>query len=593
MVEELYGPRTAFGRTIHAMKYRTPEETFDDYCVRYARITADDPEHFRRLLRALRDQVFLPAGRQQLSVGRPHQTTAFNCFVGSRIPDDTAGIFEEVKRGALTMRAGGGVGWDFSTIRPSGEPIRGLGYGAIASGPVSFMNVWNEMCGTIMSAGERRGAMMGILRIDHPDVLAFINAKRNLGRLTNFNISVTVTDEFMAALACDGTYKLRFGDLTFGDVRAADVWATIMESNWDFAEPGVIFIDRVNEMNPLYYCETIAASNPCSEQMLPNNGCCLLASINVVKLLTPIHSGTSLGLAATGGKVQRRYEIDQGMLRSVVSDMVRACDNVIDRTVYPLPEQREEERQKRRMGLGVTGMANALEVMGLPYGSTEYLAQQDEILHLVNEAAYLASSELAARKGSFPLFDQERYCSGQFFGKLSEEVRESVQRKGLRNGLLTSIAPTGTISLAADNVSSGIEPVFAHRGKRLIYTPEGQREFDVIDYAVGTYGVEGRTADQVTAEEHIDVLCRAQQYVDNAISKTCNVNGQVGGAGPGVPYSDFVKLYLRAWEGGAKSCATFNINGKRAGIMRPVEKEEPKEGLACAYDPATGARSCE
>jgi ribonucleoside-diphosphate reductase alpha chain len=571
-----HGPRTEIGQFIHATKYRTPDETFDDYAVRYARTTADGPEHFRRLLRHLRAQTILPGGRQQLSVGRGKMTTALQCFVGETISDDTAAIFDAVKNGALTMRAGGGVGWDFSTIRPKGEPIRGLGYGAYASGPISFMEVWDAMCRTIMSAGERRGAMMGDLRIDHPDVVEFVNAKRNLGKLNNFNISVTVTDAFMEALSKDGLYDLTFDGRKFGEARAADVWGTIMESNWDFAEPGVIFVDRINQRNPLWYCETIAATNPCAEQPLPPSGCCLLGSLNVAKLVVP-HDGA--------------HRIDLEELDDAVDAAVRAFDNVIDRTVYPLPQQEVEEKNKRRMGVGVTGMANALELCGCPYGSPKYLATQDVILERLKVRAYRTSAELAEEKGSFPLYVAEKYAEGPFFKELPADLRDEIARKGLRNGLLTSIAPTGTISLAADNVSSGIEPVFSVRARRTVLTPTGPREFDLVDYGARFYGHEGKPASEVTAEEHVDVLCRAQRHVDSAVSKTCNVTGQIGGEGPGVPYSDFVKLYLRAWEGGAKSCATFNVNGKRSGIIR-AETAPSEEGAACFFDPATGSKEC-
>lgn len=593
MTEELYGPRTTLGRSIHAMKYRAPEETFDDYCVRYARTTADDETHFRRLLRYTRSQLLLPAGRQQLSVGRPHQTTAFNCFVGPTISDDTVSIFDTVKLAALTMRSGGGIGWDFSTIRPSGEPIRGLGHGALASGPVSFMGVWNAMCATIMSAGERRGAMMGILSVHHPDILHFVNAKKNSTALTNFNVSVAVSDEFMEAVTNDGLYELRFGDVGFGQVRALDVWSVIMENNWDYAEPGVIFMDRVNRLNPLYYCEKIAATNPCAEQPLPPHGCCLLGSINIVKLLAPRHEADGPALAAVSGKQVVRYDLDWELLDDAVDALVRSCDNVIDRSVYPLEAHRAEEMAKRRMGVGVTGVANALEVMGYPYASSDYLDAQDAILERVLLRAYRTSIELAKVKGSFPLFDVDRYTTGEFIARLPGDLLDGMRRHGIRNGLLTSIAPTGTISLAADNVSSGIEPVFQLRGMRDVLTPRGKETVEVEDYAAAFYGVDGRTADRVTAQEHVDVLCRAQRFVDSSISKTCNVNGQIGGEGPGVSFADFKQLYMRAWEGGAKSCTTFNINGKRMGIMRADQPADESEGLACVYDPLTGARSCE
>jgi ribonucleoside-diphosphate reductase alpha chain len=588
---EIYGPRNEYGQLIHAMKYRDPGETFDDYCIRYARTVADTPQEFRRLLNYLRDQTTLPAGRQQRAVGRPFETTAFNCFVMGEIPDSTAGIFELLRDSALTLRAGGGIGMDFSTLRPQGEPVRGLGHGATASGPISFMQCWHTMCATMMSAGERRGAMMGVLRVDHPDILHYVRAKQDQASLTNFNISVAVTDEFMEALENDGRYKLRFGDTVFGQARAVDVWAAICENNWDWAEPGVIFIDRINRLNPLYYCETIAATNPCAEQALPPWGACLLGSTNLVKLIQPVHEANGVQLAAQSGKQVVRYELDLERLDDAVDVAVRAYDNVIDRTVYPLPQQEAEAKAKRRMGVGVTGMANALEVCGLPYATPDYLQKQDEILERILIRAYRTSMELAKERGPFPLWDAEAYCKGEFFRtRLPEDLQYEIRKHGLRNGLLTSIAPTGTISQAADYVSSGIEPVFMMEGSRTVLTPQGPKVFDVTDYAYAHYGVKGRTANEISGEEHIDVLCRAQRYVDNSISKTCNINGQIAGKGDGVSYDDFKKLYLRAWNGGAKSCSLFNTNGKRLGILRP--REEEAEGAACFPDPVTGERAC-
>jgi ribonucleoside-diphosphate reductase alpha chain len=592
---EIYGPRNEYGQLIHAMKYRDPGETFDDYCIRYARTTTDTDREFRRQLPYTRDQYILPAGRQQRAVGRPFETTAFNCFVMGEIPDTTAGIFEALRDAALTMRAGGGIGMDFSTLRPAGEPVRGLGHGASASGPVSFMNCWHTMCATMMSAGERRGAMMGVLRIDHPDIMQFVRAKQDQMSLTNFNISVAVTDEFMEALENDGRYTLKFGDTVFGQCRAVDVWAAIMENNWDFAEPGVVFIDRINRLNPLYYCETISATNPCAEQALPPWGACLLGSANLVKLLRPVYEANGLQLAARSGKQTVRYEIDMDTLDDVVDVAVRAFDRVIDRTVYPLEQQRAEALAKRRMGLGVTGMANALEVCGLPYASPQYLDKQDEILNRILIRAYRTSCELAQELGPFPLWHVDKYVEGEFFKtRLPDDLRHEIGLHGLRNGLLTSIAPTGTISQAADYVSSGIEPVFMTEGARTVLTPQGPRVFDVTDYAYAHYGVRGRTANEISGEEHVDVLCRAQRYVDNSISKTCNVNGQIAGQGDGVSYEEFKNLYLRAWHGGAKSCALFNTNGKRAGILKPKQEEAPAGlgGAACFYDPATGERAC-
>ncbi len=582
-----YGPSTDFGRMVHAMKYRAPEETFDHYCVRYARATTDNDRDFYRLIRLLRDQVVLPAGRQQIAVGRPHQITAFNCFVGAAIPDDTRGIFQSVSDAAVTLRSGGGCGWDFSTLRPDGELVRGLGLGAKASGPVSFMHVWNAMCGTIMSAGERRGAMMGVLRCDHPDILKFVGAKMTAGALTNFNISVACTDEFMEAVEADGLYKLRFGGNTYGDVRARDVWGPMMDGNWDNGEPGVLFIDRINRRNPLRYCETIYATNPCAEQPLPPDGACLLGSVNLLKLLVPQRSGP---IAEVGAM---RYDLDYDLLADAVTAMVRAFDNVIDRTPYPLPAQAAEARAKRRMGVGVTGMANALETMGKPYGSPAYLAEQDRVLHTVMVTAYRASLELAREKRPFPLWDADKYCEGEFFKGLPDDLQVLARRYGLRNGLLTSIAPTGTISLAADNVSSGIEPVFMERYNRIIKTPDGDREFEIIDAAYNQYGTKPRPAHEITPAEHVAVLCGAQKWVDSSISKTINITGQVGGEGPGTTFAEFKDVYMACYRGGAKGCTTFNANGKRAGILRPADTtDEIGAGAACVFDPAIGAKEC-
>jgi ribonucleoside-diphosphate reductase alpha chain len=591
-----YGPRTDFGRMIHATKYRAPEERFDDFCVRYARAVSDDERGFRRVLRYVREQVLLPAGRQQHSMGRPYQTTAYNCFVGGEIPDSYEGIMDALKWGGMTLRTGGGVGWDFSTLRPQGEPIRGLGHGSFASGPLSFMSVWNVNCQTILTAGHRRGAMMGVLSVEHPDILAFINAKKDGVSLKNFNISVALTDRFMEALECDGLYELRFGETVFGQVRATDVWAVMMQNNWDWAEPGALFIDRINRQNPLAYCETIRATNPCAEQPLPPWGACLLGSINIVKLLSPSHvgrvvDGGSLYVVDPNASV---WDIDWELLDDVVDCAVRAFDTVPDRTIYPLPQQKEEALAKRRMGVGVTGMANAIEIMGCRYGSDAYLEMQDKILERIAVQAYRTSIELAKVKGSFPLFDQEKYLAGWFVqNRLPDEIRDGIARYGLRNGLLLSIAPTGTISMAADNISSGIEPPFSLRTTMDIEMPDGKRSFTVEDYALNFFGVAGQTANETSAQDHIRVLCGAQRWVDSSVSKTCNVTGQIGGKGPGVTFAEFKDLYLQAYQGGAKGATTFNCNGKLMGVRHDATEPVAESGAACFINPDTGLRSCD
>ena len=587
------GPRNPFSQELHRKKYRQQGESFDDYCIRYARTTADDNTHFRHLLDGLRSQAILPGGRQQRAVGWPFQTTAFNCTVGDTIPDDTRGIGNALTDSMLTLRSGAGCGWDFSTLRPHGDPIRKLGEDSYASGPVSFMGMWNTMCSTIRSAGERRGAMMAVLRVDHPNVTHFITAKKDQKSLTNFNISVGVTDEFMTALEADSTFDLRFGGRIYQTVRAKDLWAMIMEANWDWAEPGVLFLDRINGMNPLAYCETILAVNPCAEQPLPPNGVCLLLSLNMVKFLTPT-------LRSSG----RRYEIDLDKFAFYTAQSVRACDNVFENTVFPLESQKEEALAKRRMGVGVTGMANALEVCGYRYASPEYLEQQGLILSVLRNTCYETSIDMSRKKGSFPLFQADGWLESGFAQTLPEYLREQIGRYGLRNGLLLSIAPTGTISLTADNISSGIEPPYCLEVDRTVQMADGPRQVALNDYAYEEYGIKGRTAMETSAEEHVRVLTEAQRFVDSSISKTVNVNGvkatPVGAIGT-VTFDDFKGLYLQAYNGGAKGCSTFNANGKRAGILTErTGTSIPSQSLtdtvvedsSCVVDPVSGMKTC-
>jgi len=593
MNNETFGPRTDFGKTIHATKYRAPEEKFDDYAVRWSRATTDNDKDFRRALRYTRDQSLLPAGRQQHSMGRPYLTTAYNCFTGGDIPDSYEGIMDALKWAGMTLRTGGGVGWNFSTLRPEGEPIRGLGHGSFSSGPLSFMDLWDVNCKTILTAGHRRGAMMSVLDVTHPDIMKFVRAKQGSGRFTNFNMSVGLYDPFMEALYADGLYDLKFGETKFSSVRATDVWAAIMESNWDWAEPGCLFMDRINQRNPLYYCERINATNPCAEQPLPPWGACLLGSVNIVKTLVPSRSegNREEGLYVVDAR-SSQYDIDYELLDDIVDCAVRCFDMVPDRTHYPLPQQKKEALDKRRMGVGVTGVANAIEIMGHSYGSPSYIEVQNRILERIALQAYRTSVELAKERGPFPLFDADKYLEGWFVKNvLNEEIRNGIRTHGLRNGLLLSIAPTGTISMVADNVSSGIEPPYSINTTMDIEMPGGKVSFNVVDYAKQFFDVTCRTANEVTAEQHIDVLCAAQKYVDSSVSKTCNVKGQIAGKGPGVTYVDFQKLYTRAYDGGAKGATTFNRNGKLMGVRR--ETNEPDEGAACRIDATTGLRTCD
>ena len=428
-----------------------------------------DPELWAgRFHEALQGFKFLPAGRVIAGAGTGRSVTLFNCFVMGAIPDDMSGIFENLREAALTMQQGGGIGHDFSTLRPRGAPVKGVG--ADASGPLSFMDVWDSMCRTIMSAGSRRGAMMATLRCDHPDIEDFVDAKRDPKRLRMFNVSVLVTDAFMKAVKEDADWDLVFGGKVFRTLKARALWERIMRATYEVAEPGVIFIDRVNRRNNLHYCESIQATNPCGEQPLPPYGACLLGSINLGALVKDPFTP--------------RARLDDEALERLVPLAVRMLDNVIDVSRFPLPQQEREAKAKRRIGLGVTGLADALIFCGVRYGSPEAVKLTREWLGAVQRLSYLASADIAAEKGSFPLYDRARYLAGETVKALPEDVRSAIGRYGIRNALLNSIAPTGTISLLADNVSSGIEPVFAFSFVRHVLQPDGsKREESVEDHA--------------------------------------------------------------------------------------------------------------
>jgi ribonucleoside-diphosphate reductase alpha chain len=388
------------------------------------------------------------------------------------IPDSLEGIFEMLKEAAITMQQGGGIGFDFSTIRPKGAAVAGVG--ADASGPLSFMDVWDAMCRTIMSAGSRRGAMMATMRCDHPDIEDFIAAKHDSTRLRMFNLSVLATDAFMQAIDDDAPWDLQFRGRVYRTVPARDLWNRIMRATYDYAEPGVIFIDRINRANNLHYAETIDATNPCGEQPLPPYGACLLGSINLAALVRdPFEAAAAL---------------DQAELTDLVATAIRMMDNVVDTSRFPLEAQRAEAQAKRRIGLGVTGLADALLMTGLRYGSDDAVAQTGRWMQAVQHAAYRASVELAREKGAFPLFDRGEYLKGEVIRALPADIRDGIAEHGIRNALVTSIAPTGTISLFAGNVSSGIEPIFAYAYTRKVLMPDGSHtEEEVVDYAVAKF----------------------------------------------------------------------------------------------------------
>jgi len=530
-------------------------------------IALAEPARSRRRWRerfydALTDFRFLPAGRIIAGAGTERAVTLFNCFVMGTIPDNLDGIFEHLREAALTMQQGGGVGMDFSTIRPSGAPVRGVG--AKASGPLSFMDAWDAMCRTVMSAGQRRGAMMACLRMDHPDIEDFIDAKRDPARLRNFNVSALVTDDFMAALSADQDWALRFNGEVYKTVRARDLWARLMRATYDVAEPGVIFIDRVNANNNLAHCETVSATNPCGEQPLPPYGACLLGSINLSRL------------------VDRAFEADAGIdlarLGELTATAIRLLDNVIDISRYPLPEQEAEAKAKRRVGLGITGLADALIFCNARYGGEDGVALTRTWLDTIRTAAYRASAELAAEKGAFPAYDPSM-LDRPMLASLDAETRALIAAHGLRNGCLTTIAPTGTISLLAGNTSSGIEPVFAFSYQRRVRQPDNSYvEEPVQDYALTMWKrLKGDapppehsfvSAQTLTPADHLAMQATAQAYIDSSISKTINCPEDIS-------FEAFADVYVRAYDLGCKGCTTYRPNAVTGSVLSVGKKEEP------------------
>lgn len=574
------GPQTPFAQYLHAEKYRAPGESFHEAMNRIAGALTEQRPNFLALRSILEDMRFMPGGRIQAAVGAPKRVTPYNCFVSGTIQDSfiegNGSIMARATEAASTMRMGGGIGYDFSELRPRGAAIKKLG--SVSSGPIEFMGIYDAICKCIASSGHRRGAQMGVLRVDHPDIEEFIHCKQNSDQLTGFNISIGITDDFMTAVRDDKDFDLRWGGEVYSTVSARALWDKIMRSTWDWAEPGVLFIDRINDNNNLYYCERIAATNPCGEQPLPPYGACLLGSFNLVKYLRWVgdndHDPSEAG-----------WQFNWAQFREDIPTVVRAMDKVIDIAVYPMYEQEQEAHNKRRMGLGVTALANAGETLGLAYGSQEFLTFEERVLRLLRDECYRASARLAQERGPFPLFDRDLYLAGEFVRGLPDDIRTLIMAGGIRNSHLTSIAPTGTISLAADNVSSGVEPVFSKSVRRTVQTFDGPTEQLVEDYAYARHQVEPVEANDVTADEHLMVLATAQKYMDSAVSKTCNVPSDM-------PWADFKDLYMRAWELGCKGITTFNAGGKRMGILK-AEKPEEETGLSCEMDPVTGRSSCE
>lgn len=565
----------AISQQIWDMKYRfksadgvaidkTIDDTFRRVSAALAEAETAPEDYAEEFYSALSDFKFLPAGRILSGAGTKRDVTLFNCFVMGDIPDDMSGIFQSLKEAALTMQQGGGIGYDFSTIRPKGAAVKGVG--ADASGPLSFMDVWDSMCRTIMSAGSRRGAMMAVMTCDHPDIEAFIDAKQEPGRLRMFNLSVLISDDFMQAVKEDATWELVFGGSVYRSLAARELWEKIMRATYAYAEPGVIFIDRINRLNPISYCETIHATNPCGEQPLPPYGACLLGSVNLSRFVSePFSDQASLNVEE---------------LATTVTIAVRMMDNTIDVSRFPLPEQEQEAKAKRRIGLGITGLADALIMCNARYGSAEAVRLTEIWLKTIQRAAYLSSTELAKEKGSFPLFDKDAYLASEALKNVDEDIRDAINEHGMRNALLTSVAPTGTISLFADNVSSGLEPVFSFAYTRHILMPDGtRRDEEVTDYAYRLFRrLKGEDtplpnafvdAQELSPKDHLLMQAAVQKYIDSSISKTINCPEDIA-------FEEFKDIYMQAYELGCKGCTTYRPNDVTGAVLETTETKNKR-----------------
>lgn len=557
----------------------TTEAGPDDTFARVARVAAANELAFdrgaweARFKQALSGYRFLPAGRILAGAGSGRDVTLFNCFVMGEVPDSLDGIFDTLKQSALTLQTGGGIGVDFSTVRPRGALVASIG--SDASGPISFMDVWDAMCQTIMSAGARRGAMMATLRADHPDIEDFIDAKCEPGRLTNFNLSVLVPDALMQAVAEDAPWALTFGGHVYKTLPARQIWQRIMRATYETSEPGVIFIDRINAENNLAYCEKIRTTNPCGEQPLPPFGACLLGSFNLARYVAASFTADA--------------KLDLAALKNDVHTAVRLLDNLIDISHYPLEAQRAEAIAKRRMGLGVTGLANALIFCGLHYDSEAARTTARGWMSFIQTEAYAASAAVAAEKGPFPLCDRDAILNAPNVQRLPKRVRDAIARDGLRNGCLTSIAPTGTISLLAGNVSSGIEPVFDLTYQRQLLRPDGSLETtQVEDFAFATYesmkaGLPNQwatelpqafvTAEVLSPQAHLAMQNALQPYVDSSISKTINCPADLS-------FEDFETIYSDAYRLGLKGCTTYRPSALRGSVLATTETDPSHAGAA-------------
>lgn len=528
-----------------------------------------------RFYSALYDFKFLPAGRIISGAGTGRNVTLFNCYVMGTIPDSLVGIFDMLKEAALTMQQGGGIGYDFSTLRPKGAFVKGVE--SFSSGPLTFMDVWDAMCKTIMSAGSRRGAMMATMRCDHPDILDFIKAKQDPLRLRNFNVSVLCTDEFMEAIKADSDWDLMFDGKIYNTIKAKDLWDSILWNTYNYAEPGVIFIDRINKENNLWFLEHIAATNPCGEQPLPPYGACLLGSVNLAKhVFSPFTTSA---------------DVDMEELEKTVRTGVRILDSVVEISNFPLDAQKKEALFKRRQGLGVTGLADILFMLGYKYGSEDAVAFTDNLMADIAIWAYEESIQMAKEMGPapclIPLSAREKFIESGFMKRMPEYIKDDILKVGIRNSHLLSVAPTGTISMYAGNVSSGGEPIFAPKYQRKVTNNDGTKRTETVyDYAVlkfeEHFGENDNpdaiwwwkntmaTAQDLTPHDHIVMQAVLQKWVDSSISKTVNLPEDIS-------FDDFKAVYDYAFNTNCKGCTTYRPNDVTGSVLSVETKEEKPE----------------
>ena len=566
------------------------EDTWRRIACAMAAVETDNQEQWeQQFYDILEGFRFLPAGRIHAGAGTERDVTLFNCFVMGIVEDSMDGIFDALKEGALTMQQGGGVGYDFSTLRPHGMPARRTG--SIASGPVSFMRIWDSMCATLLSTGARRGAMMATLRCDHPDIEEFIDAKNDQHALRNFNLSVQVSDAFIEAVRNNEEWPLVFpseadednivmrnwpgfdGEVPCKIVRtvsARELWHRLMRATYDYAEPGVLFVDRINNMNNLHYREHITASNPCGEVPLPPYGACNLGSVNLTQFVVDPFTDNA--------------HINSEGLVSTVATAIRLMDNVISASGFPLAAQREQARGSRRIGLGVTGMGDALIMLGLRYDQPEARNMAATIMQSIMHSAYRASIALAVERGNFPFFDRDAYLQSKFIRTLPDDIQQGIRDHGIRNSHLIAIAPTGTISLLANNVSSGIEPVYDFEYSRRVRETDGELvEYSLQDFAFSRW--KQLKGDQPLPEQflrawdvdplaHLDMQAAIQPYIDSAISKTINIPEDF-------PFDEFKSLYEQAFDRRLKGCTTFRPNPVTGSILKATTPETQQAKHHC------------